>query len=112
VLLTKGKPMSFYDKLAQKAILDGNTSAEFKRMAKKHANWTCALAILTSVVWYLSDGIWVLVFGGLTLFSATRYISANMIKQRMEKLEEGHSFGSDSVLEKSSAEPLQKDDAQ
>ncbi len=104
--------MSFYDELAQKAILDGNTSAEFKRMAKKHANWTWALAILTSVVWYLSDRIWVLIFGVLTLFSATRYISANMVKRRIEKLEKGHSFGSNSVLEKSSTEPVQKDDAQ
>jgi hypothetical protein len=82
--------MSFYDGLAKKAILDGNTSDEFKRMAKKHANWTWALAILTGVVWYFSDRIWVLVFGGLTLFSATRYISANMIKQRLEKHEKGH----------------------
>ncbi len=104
--------MSFYDELAQKAILDGNTSAEFKRMAKKHANWTWALAILTRVVWYFSDRIWVLIFGALTLFSATRSISANMVKRRIEKLEKGHSFGSNSVLEKSSTGSLPKDDAQ
>ena len=90
MLLTKGEPMAFFDELAKKAILDGNTSTEFKRMAKKHANWTLALAILTSVIWYLSDRFWFLVFGGLTLFSATRYISAYMIKQRLEKHEKGH----------------------
>ncbi len=104
--------MSFYDELAQKAILDGNTSAEFKRAAQKHANWTWVFAILASVVWYFSDWVWVLIFSALTLFSATRSISANMVKRRIEKLEKGHSFGSNSVLEKSSIDPEQKDDAQ
>jgi hypothetical protein len=93
VSLTKGEPMSFYDGLAQKAILDGNTSAEFKSAAKKHANWTYVLAILTGVVWYFSGRIWVLIFGALTLLSATRSISANMVKRRIEKLEKSRSFG-------------------
>lgn len=104
--------MSFYDELAQKAIRDGNTSDEFKRMAKKHANWTLGLVILTSVAWYLSERTWLLVFGGLALFSATRYISANLIKQRLEKHEKGLSFGSNSVLEKSPTESEPKDGAQ
>jgi len=104
--------MSFYDNLAKKAILDGNTSAEFKKMAQKHANWTWVLAILTIVIWYLSNGGWALIFGALTLFSATRSISANMVKQRIEKLEKGDSFGSNSALEKYSTGPLPKDDAQ
>ena len=104
--------MSFYDELAQKAIRDGNTSAEFKRMAQKHANWTWVLAIVTGAVWYLSGGTWLLVFGSLTLISATRYISANMIKQRLEKHEKGLSFGSNSVLEKSPTGPEPKDGAQ
>lgn len=104
--------MSFFDELAQKAILDGNTSTEFKRMAQKHNNWTWVLGILTCVVWYLNEGVWVLVFGALTLFSATRSISANRIKQRMEKLEKSHSFGSNSALEKFSSGPEPKDDTQ
>ncbi len=104
--------MSFYDELAKKAILDGNTSAEFKKAAQKHNNWTWVLAILTCVVWYLSHGVWVLVFGALTLFAATRSISANMVKQRIEKLEKDHSFGSNSVLEKSPTEPEPKNGAQ
>ena len=104
--------MSFYDELAQKAILDGNTSAEFKSAAQKHINWTWIFAILTSVVWYFSDWFWVLIFGALTLFAATRSISANMVKKRVEKLEKGHSLESNSVLEKSSTGPLPKDDAQ
>ena len=104
--------MSFYDGLAQKAILDGNTSAEFKSVAKKHAIWTWVLAILTSVVWYFSSRIWVLIFGALTLLSATRNISANMVKRKIEKLEKGDLFGSNSDLEKCSTGPLPKDDAQ
>ncbi len=104
--------MSFYDELAQKAILDGNTSAEFKRAAQKHANWTWVFAILTSVVWYFSGRFWVLIFGALALFAAARSISANMVKQRVEKLEKGHSLGSNSALEKSSTGLLPKDDDQ
>lgn len=108
--LTKGDLMSFFDELAQKAILDGNTSAEFKSAAQKHANWTWVFAILTSVVWYFSSWVWVLIFGALTLIAATRCISANIVKKRMEKLEKGHSYGSNSGLEKSSTGPLPKDD--
>ncbi len=112
VSLTKGEPMSFFDELAKKAILDSNTSAEFKKVAQKHVNWTWIFAILTCVVWYFSDWVWVLVFGALTLFAAARSISANMVKQRIEKLEKGHSLGSNSALEKSSTGPLPKDDTQ
>jgi hypothetical protein len=112
VSLTKEEPMSFFDELAQKAIRDGNTSADFKRMVQKHTNWTWVLAILTCVVWYLSQGVWVFIFAALALFSATRSISANRIKNKMEKLEKDRSFGSNSVLEKSSPDPEPKDGAQ
>ena len=102
--------MSFFDELAQKAILDGNTSVEFKSVAQKHANWAWIFAILTCVVWYFSSWVWALIFSALALIATIRSISANMVKQRMEKLEKGYSIGSNSVLEKSSTGPLSKDD--
>jgi hypothetical protein len=77
--------MSFHDKLAFKARLDGNTSQQFRAAAQKHANATWVYLIVAGVVWYFSNWAWSLIPFGLAAFTAFQSISATMVAIRLEK---------------------------
>lgn len=77
--------MSFHDQIARMAILDGNTSQQFRAAAQKHANATWFFLIVAAVVWYITNWMWALIPLGLTAFKAFQSISATMVAIRLEK---------------------------
>lgn len=83
--------MSFHDQIARKAILDGNTSQQFRVAAQKHSNATWFLLIVAAVVWYFTNWMWAFIPFALTAFKAFQSISATMVAMRLEKYESAQS---------------------
>ena len=79
--------MSFHDQIALKARLDGNTSAQFRAAAQKHANATWVYLIIAGIVWYFTSWPWTLIPGALAIYVAIQSISATAVAMRLEKYE-------------------------
>jgi uncharacterized membrane protein (DUF485 family) len=77
--------MSFHDKAALKAASMGETSAEFRAAAQKHANFTWAMAILAGVVWYFLGAALAFIPAALGVFAIVKSASSTMVATRLEK---------------------------
>jgi hypothetical protein len=83
--------MSFHDQIAQKAGLDGNTSAQFRTVAQKHANATWVYLLIAGAVWYFTSWPWALIPVALAIYVAMQSIIATAIAVRLEKYESSQS---------------------
>jgi uncharacterized membrane protein YdbT with pleckstrin-like domain len=79
--------MSFHDQIALKARVDGNTSAQFRAAAQRHANATWIYLIIAAIVWYFTSWLWALIPGALAVYVAVQSISATAVAVRLEKYE-------------------------
>jgi uncharacterized membrane protein YgcG len=79
--------MSFHDEITHKALVDGNTSTDFRHAAQKHANATWLFLLITAVVWYFSSLVWALIPCVIAIFKAVQSVSATMVARRLELIE-------------------------
>ncbi len=79
--------MSFHDELTTKAILDGNTSQQFRLAAQRKANATWVYLIIAGIVWYFSSWVWSLIPFAFAALTTLQSISATMVAIRLEKRE-------------------------
>jgi hypothetical protein len=79
--------MSFHDQAALKARLDGNTAAQFRLAAQRHAKATWLYLILAAIVWYFTAWYWALIPAALAGFVAIQSMSSTAIAMRLEKHE-------------------------
>jgi hypothetical protein len=79
--------MSLHDQIALKARLDGNTSAQFRTAAQKHANATWVYLLIAGAVWYLTSWPWALIPAAFAAYIAMQSISATAIAVRLERYE-------------------------
>ena len=79
--------MSFHDSVALKARLDGNTSAQFRMAAQRHANATWIYLIIGGIVWYFANWLWALILFALAAYVAFQSVSATAVAIRLEKYE-------------------------
>ena len=82
-----GVAMSFHDRIALKARLDGNTSAQFRAGAQRHANATWVYLIIGAIVWYFTSWLWALIPLAFAAYVALQSISATAVAIRLEKYE-------------------------
>lgn len=79
--------MSFHDRIALKARLDGNTSAQFRTGAQRHANTTWIYLIVGVGVWYFVSWLWALIPFAFAAYATLQCISATAVATRLEKYE-------------------------
>ena len=79
--------MPFHDQVALKARLDGNTSAQFRAAAQKHANATWVYLIIGAIVWYFASWLWALIPFAFAAYVAFQSVSATAVAIRLEKYE-------------------------
>jgi hypothetical protein len=79
--------MSFHDQIALKARMDGNTSAQFRAAAQRHANATWVYLIIAGIVWYFTSWVWALIPFALAAYVAVQSLSATAVAIRLEKYE-------------------------
>lgn len=79
--------MSIHDQMALNARLDGQTSAQYRGAAQRHANAMWVYIIIAGLVWYFASWIWALIPFALAAFVAIQGVSATLIAQRLEKYE-------------------------
>jgi hypothetical protein len=79
--------MGFHDKLAMKAFLSGKNSAEFKRAADKKANAAWILLAASVALGYFTESYWYILTVLMMIFSIIQSISATLLAERLEKLE-------------------------
>jgi hypothetical protein len=78
--------MSFHDSLAEGALRDGNTPAEFRAAAQRHANAFWFYMIIAAVTWFFFGWGWSLLPFGLALFVALQSVSSTLVAGKMEQL--------------------------
>ena len=78
--------MSLHDRLARLALRDGNTSAQFRVAAQKHANAFWFYAAAGAAVWYFADWRWSLVPFALALLTAAQSVSSTLTARKLEDL--------------------------
>lgn len=79
--------MSFHDLVAMKARFDGNTSAQFRAAAQRHANATWIYLIIGAIVWYFASWLWALIPFAFAAYVALQSVSATAVAMRLEKYE-------------------------
>jgi len=79
--------MSFHDSVALKARLDGNTSAQFRAAAQRHANATWIYLIIGAIVWYFTSWLWALIPFAFAAYVAFQSVSATAVAIRLAKYE-------------------------
>ena len=79
--------MSFHDHVAQTAVNDGNTTAQFRRAAQVHANGTWMFLLVGAAVWYFVGWKWALIPAAFAAYSALKSISATNVANKLETLE-------------------------
>ncbi len=79
--------MLFHDQVALKARLDGNTSAQFRAAAQRHANATWIYLIIGVALWYFASWLWALIPFAVAVYVAFQSISATAVAMRLEKYE-------------------------
>ena len=79
--------MSFHDSVALKARLDGNTSAQFRQAAQRHANATLFYLIIAAVLLYFANWMWALIPFALAAYVALQSVSSTLVATKLEKLE-------------------------
>lgn len=75
---------AIHKRLADKAALDGNSSAQFRSAAQRHANVTWFFVIATAVVWYFLSWKWASIPAAIAIFFALQSISATWIANELE----------------------------
>lgn len=85
--------MSFHDRIALKARLDGNTSVQFRVGAQRHANATWIYLIIAGLVWHFTSWLWALIPFAFAAYVALQSISATAVAIRLEKYEKSQDSG-------------------
>lgn len=73
--------------IALLAIRDGNTSAQFRAAAQRHANATWYVLFAAVAIWYFAGWKWAMILVAFAAFKAIQSISATSVAVRLEKHE-------------------------
>ncbi len=79
--------------IAHLAIRDGNTSAQFRAAAQRHADATWYVLFAAAAVWYFAGWKWAMIPAAYAAFRAIQSVSATSVAVRLEKHEantDGH----------------------
>lgn len=79
--------MSFHDSVALRARLDGDTSAQFRAAAQRHANAAWIYLIIGAIVWYFTSWLWALIPLAFAAYVVFQSFSATAVAIRLEKYE-------------------------
>lgn len=82
------RAMNLHDMLAENAGAMGNTTADFRRAAQRHANATWLWLVAMAAVWYFIDWRWALIPAALAVYSIVKSVNSTMVVSRLEKIEQ------------------------
>lgn len=78
--------MGFHDEMARQALVDGQTSDQYRSAAQKHANAMWIYLLIAGAVWFFTAWYWALIPAALALFVAAQSASATAVAIRLEKV--------------------------
>lgn len=78
---------TFHERVAEKAIRDGNTPAQFRAAAQRHANAFWIWVALGGAVWFIFGFWWALIPLAVALFKTAQSVSSTLVAQKLEDRE-------------------------